>query len=264
MKHPYSFAFVFIVAVVAVLLTVVPLRAEIDPQYGPQLEQLIAKLKLRGFTDDEIGRIFSDNRVELYPLVVEKSGKDLDYFDRKFGLLTKKSIQKGQTLLRDNREILAAIEETFGVEKEIILGILRVETNFGANTGGYSVFNSLLSMTLIGNRRSSWAQKELIELLSTSKEQNQDPLSLRGSWAGAFGMCQFVPTSYAQFAVDGNGDGTIDLFDFHDATASIANYLKLHGYEKHRPGGNRDANFAYNHCDNYVKAIIAYAEALER
>ena len=264
MKHLYSCAFVLTVAIVAFLLAVIPLRAEVDLQYGPQLEQLTAKLKLRGFTEDEINKIFSDDRVELYPPIVEKSGKDLDYFDRKFGLLTKKSIQKGQTLLRDNWEILAAIEETFGVEKEVILGILRVETNFGANTGRYSVFNSLLSMALIENRRSSWAEKELIEFLSTTKGQNKDPLSLKGSWAGAFGICQFVPTSYAQFAVDGNGDGTIDLFDFHDATASIANYLKLHGYEKHRPDGNRDAIFAYNHCDNYVRAILAYAEALEQ
>jgi len=221
-------------------------------------------LKLRGFTEDETNRIFSDNRVELHPLIIEKSGKGIDYFNRKFGLLTKKSIQKGQALLRDHWKAFTIIEDTFGVDKEIILGILRVETNFGANTGRYSVFNSLLSMVLIENRRSSWAERELIELLSICKEQNKDPFSLKGSWAGAFGICQFVPTSYTQFAVDGNGDGKIDLFDFGDAIASIANYLKFHGYEKNKPDRNRDAIYAYNRCDNYVKAILVYANALRQ
>jgi membrane-bound lytic murein transglycosylase B len=245
------------------VIAVFPLRAEIDPQYAPQLEQLILKLKVRGFTDDELGRIFTDSRVGLYPPVVEKSGKGLDYFHRKFGLLTKKSIQQGQRVLRENKEIFNKVEETFGVEKEIILGILRVETNFGSHMGSYSIFNSLLSMTLIENRRSSWAETELVELLSICKEQNRDPLSIKGSWAGAFGICQFVPTSYAKFAVDGNSDGAIDLFNFQDAIASIASYLKSHGYEKGSPAGNREAIFAYNHCDNYVKAIFAYSRALK-
>ena len=192
------------------------------------------KLKAHGFADDELNRIFSDGRVVLYPPVVEKSGKGLDYFNRKFGLLTKKSIQRGQLILTEKKEIFNKVEETFGVEKEIILGILRVETNFGSHTGSYPVFNSLLSMALIENRRSSWAEEELIELLCICKEQNKDPLSIKGSWAGAFGICQFMPTSYAKFAVDGNNDGTIDLFDLPDAVASIANYLKSHGFEKKR------------------------------
>ncbi len=222
------------------------------------------KLKAHGFADDELNRIFSDGRVVLYPPVVEKSGKGLDYFNRKFGLLTKKSIQRGQLILTENKEIFNKVEETFGVEKEIILGILRVETNFGSHTGSYPVFNSLLSMALVENRRSSWAEEELIELLCICKEQNKDPLSIKGSWAGAFGICQFMPTSYAKFAVDGNNDGTIDLFDLPDAVASIANYLKSHGFEKNRPTGNREAVYAYNHCDNYVKAIFAYAKALRQ
>jgi membrane-bound lytic murein transglycosylase B len=242
----------------------VPSRAEIDPRYAPQLEQLIAKLVALGFTEDELSKIFTDSRVELYPPIIEKSGRGLDYFHRKFGLLTKKSIQRGQVFLREHKETFANIEKTSGVQKEIILGVLRVETNFGASTGRYPVFNSLLSMTLIENRRSSWAEAELIEFLSICKKQNKDPLSIKGSWAGAFGICQFVPTSYVKFAVDGNNDGAIDLFDFNDAVASVANYLKSHGFEKDKPVVNREAVYAYNHCENYVKAIFAYAKASKR
>ena len=255
----------YLVAVVSVILiAAVPLRAEIDPQYKPQLEQLIVTLKAQGFADDELNRLFSDSRVSLYPRIVERKGKGLNYFNRKFGLLTRKSVERGQQVLKKNREILEKVEGLFGVDKEIILGILRVETNFGSSTGTYPVFNSLLTMSLIENRRSSWAEEELIELLRICKGQNKDPLSIKGSWAGAFGACQFIPSSYARFAVDGNGDGIVDLFDFHDAVASIANYLKRHGFEKHNSSKSREAVYAYNHCDNYVNAVLAYAKASKR
>ncbi len=259
-----SSAFYLVTVISAVMFFVAPLQAEIDPRYKPQLEQLTTKLKAQGFTDDELGRLFSDNRVALYNGIVEKRGKGLNYFNRKFGLLTKKSIERGQKILREHRESFQKIEALFGVDKEVILGILRVETNFGTSTGNYPVFNSLLTMALIENRRSSWAEAELVDLLRICKEQNKDPLSIKGSWAGAFGICQFIPSSYIRFAVDGNNDGKIDLFAFHDAVASIANYLKAHGFEKNKPLQSREAVYAYNHCDNYVKAIFAYAKASKR
>ena len=258
-------AAVFLVVTISVLFISAPLRADIDPQYKPQLEQLTAKLKDKGFTDDDLSRIVSDSRVTLYPEIVERKGKGLNYFHRKFGLLTKKSIERGQRILRENRETLQKIEDLFGVEKEVIVAILRVETNFGQSTGSCLVFNSLLTMALIENRRSAWAEREFIELLRICKEQKKDPLSIKGSWAGAFGICQFVPSSYVQFAVDGNGDGVIDLFDLHDAIASIANYLKAHGFEKNKSLESRkNAIYAYNHCDNYVKAVLAYAKASKK
>ena len=242
---------------------IAPARGELDPQYTPKLEQLKDTLKINGFTDEELQMLFADSRVELYPPVVDKSGKGLDYFHPRFGLLSKKSLESGRIFLKRNEEIFHNVEEEFGVEKEIILAILRIETNFGAHTGKYSVFNSLLSMILIENRRTEWATKEFVELLSFHKKQNEDPLALKGSWAGAFGICQFVPTSYLKFAVDGDKDGSINLFNAHDPVASIANYLRHHGYQKEEPEKGREAIYAYNHCDNYVAAVLAYARALQ-
>jgi membrane-bound lytic murein transglycosylase B len=166
-------------------------------------------------------------------------------------------------VLTDNQDVLVRVEKTYGVDKEIIIAILRVETNFNSYVGKYPIFNSLLTLAIIENRRSAWAEGELAELLRISKNLGKDPLSIKGSWAGAFGMAQFIPSSYAKYAVDGNGDGTIDLFDFSDATASIANYLTSHGWEKDSPEKNWKAVYAYNHCDEYVKAIFAYAKALK-
>jgi membrane-bound lytic murein transglycosylase B len=199
----------------------------------------------------------------LYPQILERSGKGLPYFGKKFGLLTKKSIERGQKFLNDNKESLERVETTYGVDKEIIIAILRVETNLSRYVGKYPIFNSLLTLALMENKRSSWAENELIELFWISKTLNKDPLSIKGSWAGAFGMAQFIPSSYRKYAVDGNNDGIIDLFDFTDAFASIANYLQAYGWEKNNSEKNWNAVYAYNHCDDYVKAIFAYAKALK-
>jgi membrane-bound lytic murein transglycosylase B len=225
------------------------------------LSQLKERLRTEGFSEEEINKTFSDSRLELYPEIVGRKGKGLDYMGRRFGLLKKSSLECGQRILSENREILEEVERSFGVEKEVVVAILRIETDFGRKTGKYPVFNSLFTMAIVENRRSAWAEDELIEFLRLCREQNKDPFSMKGSWAGAFGICQFIPSSYVRFAVDGNGDGVIDLFDFRDAVASIANYLKAHGWENGRLEAKRQAIYAYNHCDSYVDAVLAYAKA---
>jgi membrane-bound lytic murein transglycosylase B len=183
---------------------------------------------------------------------------------RRFGLLTRQSVQKGLDTLTRHKEILRAAEGTSRVDKEIIVAILRIETNFGSHTGKRPVLNSLLTMSIIENRRSEWAEGELAELLRICSAQRCDPLSIMGSWAGAFGIPQFIPSSYRRFAVDGNGDGAVDLFDFHDAIASVAYYLQSHGWERNDAVRARAAVYAYNRCENYVDAVFAYAGALKK
>ncbi|MCX5806706.1 MAG: lytic murein transglycosylase [Proteobacteria bacterium] len=234
---------------------------EIPPVFSLKKDAISQKLKDNGFSDDEIHKIFSDSRIELYPEMLNKSGKGLNYMSRKFGLLSKKSVKRGQKVLKEHMSAFKEIENQFGVEKEVLVAIYRVETNLGNARGNYLVFNSLLTMSVYENRRSEWATGELINLLMLCKGNNKDPFSIKGSWAGAFGLCQFIPSSYLLYAVDGNGDGEIDLFNFHDAMASIANYLKEHGWVKGNTDKNKKAVWAYNHCDNYVKAVLAYAKA---
>ncbi|OPY74946.1 MAG: Membrane-bound lytic murein transglycosylase B precursor [Syntrophorhabdus sp. PtaU1.Bin050] len=244
------------------LLLFSSISAEISPQYRERIATLISRLKTSGLSHEELDRVFSDDRVELYPQILERKAKGLQYMSRKFGLLTRKSIDRGRRVLEDNRMLFSEIEQTYGVDKEIVIAILRIETNFSSYVGSYPIFNSLLTLAVIENRRSAWAESELVELFHIAQKLGRDPLSIRGSWAGAFGIAQFVPSSYVRFAVDGNGDGTIDLFDFSDATASIANYLKAHGWKKNQPEKNRQAVYTYNHCDNYVTAVFTYAGAI--
>ena len=230
----------------------------------PRLDDLLLKLKGRGLAEDDLTRVFSDPRVALYPEIVERRGKGLDYTGRRFGLLTKMSVKQGKKVLSDNEVILRKIEAAYGVGREILVAILRIETNFGRFVGNVPIFNSLLTMALIENRRSDWAGEELGHLLQFCREQNKDPLSIKGSWAGAFGFPQFVPSSYVKYAVDGNDDGIVDLHNLTDALASMANYLKSFGWSLKDPAKKKEALYAYNRCENYVQAVLVYARALKR
>ena len=246
---------------VLVLFLAICVRAEGAPDFDAQKQVLVQKLVAQGFDEGEARAVFEDKRVALYPEIIGRSGKGIDYFARKFGLLTPASIERGQQVIRENSAALKQIESQFGVNKEVLVAVYRLETNFGRYTGDRSVFNSLLTMAVIENRRSVWAEKEWINLMILSKERGLDPLSIRGSWAGAFGLVQFVPSSYRTYAIDGNGDGRVDLFNVVDALASVANYLKLSGWDRNSVAKQKKAIYAYNHDDKYVDAVLAYARA---
>jgi len=223
---------------------------------------LVERLHEQDFNDDTIQHIFSDPRIKLYPQIVEMRDRGPTCFSGEFGLLGKKSVARGRRILSDHYGFFKKLESLYGVEKEAIVAIFRVETNLGTYTGTYSVFNSFFTMATLPNRRSEWAEKELVQLLVICRNEGKDPLSIKGSWAGAFGLCQFVPSSFLTYAVNGDGGGGVDLFNFFDAMASIANYLKQNGWQNHSVVLKKKAIFAYNHCDNYVEAVLAYAKAM--
>ena len=263
-ESPLSQGFIALLLGALLLLADGPAAlAAVEPPYNEKLGELIEKLKDRGLPEGALSEVFSDSRLTLYPAIVGRTGKGLDYLGRRFGLLTRTSVKHGKTFMASHRERLRKIETAYGVGREVLVAILRIETNFGRNTGNYPLINSFLTMALIENRRSSWAEEELGQLLLMCLRQNRDPLSLKGSWAGAFGFPQFIPSSYLKYGVDGDGNGEIDLYNLTDAFASIANYLRAFGWSEHDPEKNRQAVWAYNHCDSYVKAVFAYARALK-
>ena len=131
----------------------------------PNGADLIQKIKLSGFSDEEIQKIFTDKRIILYPEVLEKRGHGINYMSRKFGLLTRASVKRGQRVLQENKLSFREIENKYGVDKETIVAIYRLESNLGSYEGKYLVFNGLLTLAVLENRRSAWAEKELLNLL---------------------------------------------------------------------------------------------------
>jgi membrane-bound lytic murein transglycosylase B len=145
--------------------------------------------------------------------------------------LTPDLIGTGSRFWTTHVEDLARAEAQYGVPAELILGIMGVETAFGRNTGSFRAIDALATIAFDGVRRQDFFRDELKELLLLARETGMNPLSLKGSYAGAVGLPQFMPSSYRRYAVDFDGDGAIDLVNSpSDAIGSVANYLKTFGW----------------------------------
>lgn len=243
---------------------------------GGSIEQrraaLQASFRRAGISPDEIDEIFSDERIEIHyniysspaPKEGEPKKKKLSYFDDAFGLLKPESIESGKRIINENKEVFERLESLYGIPANYIVAIIRVETNFKENLGQYRVFNALYTMAMLSKRskRVNMAGKELVAWVKMCRKTDTDPFSVKGSWAGAFGIPQFMPSSYVIFAVDDNNDGIVDLYDYPDAFASVANYLRCVGWKTGDEKRMRQAVYRYNHQKAYVNAVFAYARTI--
>ncbi|MEW6681442.1 MAG: lytic murein transglycosylase [Nitrospirota bacterium] len=180
------------------------------------LAALFGKARLRS----EIGGLF-EHAPERLP--VEQ------YFHR---LVTPDLTRGGVTYLRQRRGLFQTIEKRYGVDPAVITAIVGVETRYGRRPdGGYRVFDALNTIFSEVGRREGFARRELIQFLLLCREEKWNPLDVKGSYAGAMGTPQFVPSSYRNYAVDHDGDGRRDLWRSDgDIAASVANFLIAHGW----------------------------------
>lgn len=150
--------------------------------------------------------------------------------------LTKKRIAGGKLFMKTFAKELAKAERETGVPKEMITAIIGVETFYGAHAGKYRVLDALYTLGFFYPKRAKFFSDELSQFFALVEEENLSLTKPVGSYAGAMGWGQFIPSSYRNYAADGNGDGRIDLFNSpHDAIASVANYFKVHGWKPGEP-----------------------------
>lgn len=155
-------------------------------------------------------------------------------------LLTAERTRAGRAWMQEHAAILADAQKRYGVPPGIIAAIVGIESSYGANTGRYRVLDSLLTLGFDYPPRSGFFLRQLESLLLLEAEHGIDPSSVRGSWAGAMGQGQFIPSSYRDFAVDGDGDGRTDLWDSPtDIIHSISNYLHRHNWRAGDPVARR-------------------------
>jgi membrane-bound lytic murein transglycosylase B len=148
-------------------------------------------------------------------------------------------INKGRQMIREHYTALQAVENQYGVPKEFIVALWGIETNYGSNTGGFDVVTALATLAWEG-RRADFFRKELINALKIVDAGHISATNMKGSWAGAMGQNQFMPSSFHAFAVDGNGDGRRDIWGTkEDIFASTANYLKKNGWITGQRWGRR-------------------------
>jgi len=187
-----------------------------------------------------VDRAFAN--VSYNPRVVELDGKQPE-FTRTIQQYVERVVNADRVKLGKRKAsqltlVLAEIERRFGVDRNVVIAIWGIETNFGGFLGGTKVIESLATLAYDGRRR-AWAERELIAALTILQSGDTTFGDMEGSWAGAMGHTQFMPTSYLAYAADYNGDGKRDIWanDPSDGLASTANYLKVHGWQKGQPWG---------------------------
>jgi peptidoglycan lytic transglycosylase B len=174
------------------------------------------------------------------PRIVEAMQRPLieppKWYDYAPQFLSQARIDGGLAYWNAHAQELARAEERFGVPPEIIVAIIGVETYYGRNTGNHRALDALSTLAFDYPRRAAFFRGELREFLLLSREQHVDPIALKGSFAGALGVPQFMPGSYREFAVDFDGDGRIDLWtSAADIIGSVANYLARHDWKRGQP-----------------------------
>ena len=218
---------------------------------GETFEYLKSELILNhGFSEDYV--VSTLNKAIKQDKIIQSISEPAEFtwtWDRYKDLfIEEKRIQNGKKFISENIKTLKKAESRFGVPKEIITSILGVETRYGKIMGSYRVLDALTTLSFDFPRRSKFFTNELINLFLLSRENNLEILSLKGSYAGAMGYGQFIPSSYRAYAIDFDDDGYVDLLNsVDDAIGSIANYLYIHGWNKDLPTIRRiDQKFLSN------------------
>ncbi len=179
------------------------------------------------FTKDEIGAIFKGVKIKRKVLVLmDTQWEAKPYYQYRPRFITRSVIREAKKKLKKHKDILDRIEEEIGVDREVVIAIWGIESRFGTYSGGFNVFQTLNTLFDAYPRRSDFFRKELVEFLILCKENHYNPRMITGSYAGAFGQTQFIPSSFRTYAVSFDGDERRDVFNsIDDILASIANYL---------------------------------------
>lgn len=189
------------------------------------------------FNGPLLKKVFS--KVNLQPSIIEamtSPAEGKDWYQYRPIFLTESRIKGGVKFWDKHEATLTRAEEKYGVPAEIIIAIIGVETRYGRHTGNYRVMDALATLAFDYPPRSKFFKSELEHFLLMAREEQIDPLDLKGSYAGAMGQPQFIASSFRSYAVDFDGDGRRDLWEnTDDVIGSVANYFKRHGWKKGQP-----------------------------
>jgi membrane-bound lytic murein transglycosylase B len=292
MKTNTSFGLLLMSLMVFIIPVLLPMNAVADASEGTwQFKALQEKLIKDGFQADKIRKYYQNPQVSFERrsvslfFVHSEAKLNYDQFTNDWAInRAKKYMQKHQAQLDKT-------EKAYGVDKRVITAIILVETALGTTLGKSSTLNTLSSLSAFEDpavrqefwekfkrkdeitrkafekraiRKSAWAYKELKAFIQYTQNENFDPVVIQGSYAGALGIAQFMPTTLLAYARDGNQDGVIDLFTHADAMASIASFLKRFGW---KPGVETEKAkkiiHRYNHSDYYVNTILKISDLLK-
>ena len=212
------------------------LNASANNDFDSWLKDFKIKAVNSGISKTLVDQVMSE--AVFIPKVIEYDRYQPEFYEDTFTYIKKRSsnnkIKQGLKLYKKEKIIIEKIEKEFNVEKELLLALMGIETNFGKYLGKMDIISSLATLSF-DKRRSDFFTKELLILLNLVDKKIIDREILYGSWAGAFGNFQFMPRTIRNYAIDYNKNKTIELKKTEDSFASAANYLKTIGWKKNQP-----------------------------
>jgi membrane-bound lytic murein transglycosylase B len=218
------------------LLLLFPAAAWASYAERPEVQAFVQDLvKRHGFVETELRRVFG--RVKRADPVLEAISRPAErvrtWEEYRAALLTERRVAEGLEFWKKYRRTLERAEKKYGVAPEYIVAIIGVETFYGRNTGNWRVVDALTTLAFDYPPRSGFFRNELEQYLLFARAAGVDVFSVKGSYAGAIGLPQFMPSSTRAYAVDFDGNGRIDLQKSRvDAIGSVANFLKVHGWQR--------------------------------
>ena len=178
----------------------------------------------------------AERKQSILDAISRPAEKTKPWYEYRKIFLTDKRAREGVAFAQQNAETLAKVSDQTGVPASVITAIIGVETFYGRITGSYRVIDALATLAFDYPKRSPFFTRELQNFLVLAYESGKDPIALKGSYAGAMGYGQFMPSSYRAYAVDYDGDGVADIWtNADDAIASVANYFLRHGWQPGAP-----------------------------
>ena len=207
-----------------------------NQDFNQWLKKFQARAVKSGISENVVIEIMST--AKFLPKVIEYDRYQPEFYEDTFTYIKKRSsnrkIRDGLKLYKKEKQIIEKVEKDFQVEKELLLALMGIETNFGKYLGKMDIISSLATLSF-DKRRSEFFTEELLILLNLVDKNIIDKDILFGSWAGAFGNFQFMPRTIRNYAIDYNKNKTIELKNIEDSFASAANYLKKIGWKKNQP-----------------------------
>jgi len=225
---------------IIVLSVFINLFATINVLANADFDNWVKKFKDRAINSGISISVVDDimSEAKFLPKVIEYDRFQPEFYEDTFTYIKKRSsknkVKQGLKLYKKEKKIIENIEKEFKVEKELLLALMGIETNFGKYLGKMDIISSLSTLSF-DKRRSEFFTKELLILLNLVDKKIIDKNILYGSWAGAFGNFQFMPRTIKNYAIDYNKNKTIELKKTEDSFASAANYLKTIGWKKNEP-----------------------------
>jgi membrane-bound lytic murein transglycosylase B len=206
----------------------------LDPAYANFRQKMIDQHQFTGLQIDEA--MSSAQRIDRILSIMSRPGESKQWYEYRPQFLVESTINRGVRFKQQYAEALRRAEQQYGVPQSIILGILGVETGFGQNKGSFKTVDALATLAFGYPRRAEYFSDELAALLLLAREQNMPLQSYVGSYAGALGYPQFMPSNIRKLAVDFNQDGKVDIInDAVDAIGSIAHYMAVNGWQRNQP-----------------------------